>query len=315
MLRCKTRLTGPNHGRSVPRMRSRPSWFLLLCSMSAACGGAGSGATCEVDDDCDSKFCKADGMCGSAEIDGGTDVSVDGASAICTPNHDGMITLAELPFAPGRMANFRIATDATWDTAGVAMGGGARRWDLFVQLANDADRELVLGSPMGMWWLSAFQSATYATELASSSDLRGVFELASSKLSLLGVVSPDGGTYRTELEYDPPAQVLAVPLFASKTWMSSSTVSGSAQGAIVAYTEKYESRVDQFGTMVTPYGEFPVVRVATDMTRTSGFSTLATTRTFTWISECFGPVATASSQSFETDDEFTDIAEVRRLAP
>jgi len=203
-----------------------------------------------------------------------------------------MITLAELPFAPGKMANFRIATDATWDTAGVAMPGGGRRWDLFVQLANDVDRELALGTPTGLWWTSAYPGATYATELSSSSDLRGVFKLATSDLSLLGVVSPDGGTYKTELEYDPPAQVLAVPLFASKTWMTSSTVSGSAQGAIVAYTEKYESRVDQYGTMVTPYGEFPVIRVATVMTRTAGFSTLDQTRTFTWVAECFGPVAT-----------------------
>jgi hypothetical protein len=195
------------------------------------------------------------------------------------------------------------------------VAGGGRRWDLFVQLANDADRELSLDAPTGMWWSSAFQGATYATELTSSSDLRGVFELGSAHLNLRGVVSPDGGTYKTELEYDPPAQVLAVPLVINKTWMTSSTVSGSAQGAIVAYTEKYESKVDKVGTMVTPYGEFPVVRVATNMTRTSGFTTLATTRTFTWVAECFGPVATATSQSFESAMEFTDIAEVRRLVP
>jgi hypothetical protein len=295
-------------------MLTRPLWFVLLCSMSVGCGG-GSGETCQVDDDCASKFCRADGTCGPAEVDAGVDDSPDGASAICTPNHDGMITLDELPFAPGRVATFRVATDATWDTAGVAMPGGGRRWDLFVQLANDADRDLALGSPAGMWWQSAFQGATYATELASSSDLRGVFELGASNLSLLGVVSPEGGTYKTELEYDPPAQVLAVPLVVNKTWTTSSTVSGSAQGAIVAYTEKYESKVDKVGTMVTPYGEFPVVRVATNMTRTSGFTTLATTRTFTWVSECFGPVATATSKSFETGVEFTDIAEVRRLTP
>jgi hypothetical protein len=298
----------------VPRMSSRLALFLLLCSTSAACSG-GSSAACQVDEDCASGFCKADGTCGPAEVDGGVDAEIDAVSTICTPNHDGMITLDELPFAAGRMASFRIATDATWDTAGVAMPGGGRRWDLFVQLANDADRDLALGSPTGMWWSAAFQGATYATELASSSDLRGVFELGTTSLDLLGVVSPDGGTYKTELEYDPPAQVLAVPLVVNKTWSTSSTVSGSAQGAIVAYTETYESRVDKVGTMVTPYGEFPVVRVATDMTRTSGFTTLATTRTFTWVAECFGPVATASSQSFESGSEFTDIAEVRRLAP
>jgi hypothetical protein len=295
-------------------MSTRLSWFVLLCSMSAACGGGG-GESCQVDDDCASKFCKADGTCGPAEVDAGADGSADGTSTVCTPNHDGMIALGELPFAAGRTATFRVATNATWDTAGVAMAGGGRRWDLFVQLANDADHDLALGSPAGMWWSSAFQGATYATELASGSDLRGVFELGTQDLSLLGVVSPDGGTYKTELEYDPPAQILAVPLVANKTWTTSSTVSGAAQGAIVAYTEKYESRVDKIGTMVTPYGEFPVMRVATDMTRTSGFTTLATTRTFTWVAECFGPVATVTSKTFETGTEFTDIAEVRRLTP
>ena len=83
----------------------------------------------------------------------------------------------------------------------------------------------------------------------------------------------------------------------------------------VAYTEKYESRVDQVGTMKTPYGEFPVLRVATDLTRTSGFTTLLTKRTFSWVAECFGPVATAASQDFANGAEFTDNAEIRRIAP
>lgn len=290
--------------------------LLLLCSTSAACGG-GSGQTCEVDDDCASRFCKADGTCGPAATDAGVtgDAPADTTTALCTPDHDGTITLAELPFAAGRMGTFRIATDATWDTAGQALPNGMRRWDLDVQLANDADRQLALDAPAGAWWQPAFPAASYATRLASSSDLSGVFRVANPSLDLLGVVSPDGGTYKTELEYDPPAQVLAVPLSPGASWTSSSTVSGYAQGAIVAYTETYESRVDVVGTMVTPYGEFPVMRVATDMQRTSGFSTLARTRTFTWVAECFGPVATATSQNFESDAEFSDIAEVRRLAP
>jgi hypothetical protein len=290
--------------------------LLLLCSMSAACGGGGE--TCAVNADCTSGFCKADGTCGEAAVDGGLTGDGDNGdttTALCTPDHDGTITLAELPFAAGRMATFRVATDATWDTAGQAMPGGMRRWDLSGALANDNDIQLALSSPSGAWWQPEFPTATYASFLATGSDLSGVFEVASANLTMLGVVSPDGGTFKTDLDYDPPAQVLAVPLTNGATWTSTSTVSGYVQGAIGAYTEKYESRVDQVGTMVTPYGEFPVMRVATDMTRTSGFTVIASTRTFTWVAECFGPVATATSQSFESGDEFTDIAEVRRLAP
>lgn len=296
-------------------------WFacfaLLLCSMGAACGD-GAGTACEVNDDCASGFCKADGTCGDAAPDagaGGDGGGEDGPSGVCTPNHDGVIEMSELPLAAGRMGTFRIATDATWDTAGVAMTSGQRLWDLSGTLANDQDMQLGLVAPTGTWWADAFPGATYSSQLASTSDLRGVFEVSATNLNLLGVVSPAGGTYKTELAYDGPAFILKAPLQASTTWTSTSTVSGYAQGAIVAYTEEYESRVDQVGTMKTPYGEFPVVRVATDLTRTSGFTTLATTRTFTWVAECFGPVATVTSQSFESSDEFSDVAEARRLAP
>ena len=290
---------------------------LLLCSMiTLSCSGP-AGQTCAVDGDCASGFCKADGTCAPADVDAavGTDAPGDGTSALCTPNHDGSITLAELPLQAGRMGTFRIATNATWSTAGMAMTNGSRKWDLSGSLAGDADRVMMLRTPTGQWWTPVFPAATYATELVSTSDLRGVFRVDATALTLLGVVSPDGGTYKTELEYDPPANVLALPLTAGATWTSTSTVSGYAQGAIVAYTEKYESHVDQVGTMVTPYGAFPVLRIATDLTRTSGFTTLLTKRSFAWVAECFGPVATAQSQDFANGAEFSDNAEIRRLAP
>ncbi len=289
---------------------------LLLCSTIAGCSGSSEQA-CTLDSDCASGFCKTNGTCGAAETDGGLDGDggSDGQSGVCNPNHDGIISLDELPFAAGRMGKFRIATGATWNTAGVAATNGQRRWDLTGALSNDQDRDLALGAPAGMWWAADYPTATYATPLSSSSDLRGVFQLGSANLNLLGVVSPDGGTYKTELAYDPPVQVLAIPMQAGSTWSSTSTVSGYAQGVYGVYTEAYESHVDQVGTMVTPYGEFPVLRVATALTRTSGFTTLATSRTYTWVAECFGPVATATSQNFESSNEFTDIAEVRRLAP
>jgi hypothetical protein len=291
---------------------------LLLCSMTA-CGGDG-GTTCTTDDQCPSHFCKADGTCGEAMVDAAmTDsrdaAGSDGMTALCTPNHDGVMDATEVPLKAGQMANFRIATDATWSTAGHANTDGSRTWDLSGQLANDADEQLALVSPAGTWWAADFPNAQYATTLAAGSDLMGVFAVDASSVTLLGVVSPTGGTTKTELTYDPPAKILALPFQAGSTWMSSSTVSGYAQGVIVAYTEDYDSRADQVGTMTTPYGDFPVLRVATDLTRTSGFTTLLTKRTFAWVAECFGTIATVAGQDFDSSSEFSDDAEVRRLAP
>lgn len=289
---------------------------MLLCSMSVACGGP-AGQTCAVDADCASGFCKADGTCGPAPVDAAPqdDGAVDGPSGLCSPNHDGSITLAELPFVAGRMGTFRVTTDVTWSTAGQSNANGSRTWNLGGALTGDADRVLALAAPSGQWWAAMYPTATYATELSIESDLRGVFNATTAALTLTGVVSPAAGTFRTELEYDPPATILALPLTAGASWTSTSNVTGIAQGAFVTYSEKYESRVDQVGTMTTPYGDFPVMRVATDLTRTSGITTLLTKRTFSWVAECFGPVANAASQDFATGSEFTDNAEIRRLAP
>ncbi|MEO8700616.1 MAG: hypothetical protein ABI867_11260 [Kofleriaceae bacterium] len=289
--------------------------FVLHCSMIVACGGS-SAASCALDEDCESGFCKADGTCGTAPVDAGTDdAPPDGISELCAPNHDGQISLAELPLIAGRMANFRMAANATFDTAGTANPDGSRSWDLTAALAGDADHVVALASPTGAWWAPSFPTATYAVTLAQGSDLLGVFRVDATAVTLLGVVSPEAGSFRTELAYDPAATILALPFAVGATWSSTSTISGVAQGVITAYTERYASRADHVGTMTTPYGVFPVVRVATDLTRTAGLATLLTKRTFAWTAECFGSVATVSSQDFETAAEFTDPAEVRRLAP
>src|SRR4051794_23749557 len=93
--------------------------FMLLCSIFGACGGD-AGQTCAVDGDCASGFCKADGTCGPAPVDAPpqSDGPIDGTTALCNANHDGSLTLAELPFIAGRMGTFRVTTDVTWNTAG-----------------------------------------------------------------------------------------------------------------------------------------------------------------------------------------------------
>jgi hypothetical protein len=173
----------------------------------------------------------------------------------------------------------------------------------------------VLGAPSGTWWQAQFSAATYYVQLISTSDLQGVFQFDSAGITLLGVVSPSSGTEMTELTYDPPATMLAVPFTLDSTWSSTSSVTGYADGVVAAYQEEYQSTVDATGTMKTPYGTFPVLRVATNLTRSSGGVTLLTTRTFAWFAECFGSVAQATSQDDETGDEFDSEAEVRRLTP
>ncbi|HEY1557082.1 MAG TPA: hypothetical protein VGF94_19740 [Kofleriaceae bacterium] len=299
-------------------MSRSSSWLVALhCSIAAACGSS-AGTTCTTDDQCASHFCRADGTCAPATADAPSarsDALADGTPGACTPDATGQITLAQLPLLAGQSAKFRIATNVTWNTAGTANTDGSRSWDLSGQLSGDADQMLTLASPQGAWWAGDFATATYATALSTSSNLLGVFAVDATGVALLGVVSPAAGSMKTELTYDPPATIVAVPVMAGSTWSSTSTVTGTAEGALVDYDEKYDSSVDQVGTMTTPYGSFPVLRVATNLTRTEGVATVLTNKTFSWMAQCFGAVATVQSQSFETGSEFSSDAEVERLAP
>ena len=301
-------------------MSSRLALFALHCSIVlAACGGGGD-QMCTTDDQCASHFCRADGTCGPATTDGGTTGDGSGSdgsnSGLCTPNHDGKISANEVPLAAGKMANYRIATDATWSTAGTA-SGSMRTWSLTGALANDTDGAVALTAPSGAWWAgdNGFATATYWTQLQAGSDLIGVFHVDANGVTLLGVVSPQGNYPYTELAYDPPATILEVPFGASDTWTSTSTVSGYLSGTVANYTEKYVSNVDQVGTMTTPYGDFPVLRVGTLLTQLQLGTAYRTVRSYAWMAECFGSVATVTSQDNEANAEFSDDAEVRRLIP
>jgi hypothetical protein len=314
----------------VPAMPTRILRLTLHCSIGVAivaCSEDSTAIPCTMNDQCASHFCQADDTCAPVPtIDAGTMVANDGgtdggsANELCTPNHDGMIVQSELPLAAGRTANFLVASgsNVTWDTTGSAGSGNMRTWDLSGALSGDTQEPIMLASPSGTWWGSDFSDVTYASILSTTDPtLLGVFHVDSNQVTLLGVVSTSGGPTETELKYNPPAKILALPFMAASTWTSTSTVSGTADGlAVLDYTEEYDSTVDQVGTMKTPYSTvpFPVLRVATNLIRDDiGYS-----RTFAWVAECFGSVAQVQSQAYPSQvptGEFDNPAEVWRITP
>jgi hypothetical protein len=313
-------------------MSSRNTRLTLHCSIVlalAACSSDNTATPCTMDDECPSRFCQADDTCAPLQTvdastggDSSTQMDAPGSTA-CIPNNDGMISLAELPLAAGRSANFLIATGSniSWNTAGSAGSDGSRSWDLSGALPGDNEQPVMLSSPTGAWWASDFPTATYATLLSKSAPTQlGVFNVGTGGVTLLGVVSSTAGPTETELTYDPPAQIVAVPFKDSDTWTSTSTVTGLLSGITDPHTEEYDSEVDQVGTMKTPYGTFPVLRVAT----TLKYNTVAYSLTYAWFAECFGSVAKVCGGNCEygatslvqaPNGDFTNPAEVWRITP
>lgn len=294
---------------------------------------------CRVGADCDSGICASSGLClpegdggsgttggaggtgGSGSSQGGSGgdtsstTSGQGGGGLCSPNHDGIIDRDEVPLQAGLTAKFQVAQDVTLDTGGTSDDSGGFTWDMAQSFTGDQATLIETQAVAGQWFEGDFAGATYAARLSDGGDLLGVFEITSGQLLLRGVVSPEGGAFQTNLEYTPPVVVLDFPFQEGDSWTTETTVSGLALGVITAYSEDYASSVDKHGTAQTPFGDFPVLRVHTELVRTQGLATLDRTQTHAFVSECFGTVATINSQSFESSIEFSDVGEVRRLAP
>ncbi len=237
-----------------------------------------------------------------------------GQAGACKPNHDGTITASEAPYGPNLAATFRVAENTAVDLKGEIVAGGQRVWDFSGKMTGDQD-VLVKTLPVkDLWFSSYYPGASYAAPMAPSGDLLGVFEANGKALLLRGVVSKDNSLFATRLVYDPPVPLLAFPLKIGAKWQVKASVSGLAKGVIVIYSESYGSEVDASGTVKTPFGDFPALRVRTLLTRQIGLLT-TTVRSFLFATECFGTVAAARSKDGETSDEFETASELRRLTP
>jgi hypothetical protein len=248
---------------------------------------------------------------------GGTEEDVN--SSGCSRNNDGVVTRDEVTFKPGLKATFKVAHDVDVDTAGT-MKNGSRYWNLDKKYSGD-DFQIIDFKPLkGKWFQSDFPDGDYAMQLAGDSEELGVFDATPSGLYLLGVVSPEDGFTTTNIEYNPPVEILRFPLKEGTSWKTETTAEGTHElyspTVPISWDETYKNQVDAAGTVDTPYGELEALRVRTVLERNQRFSgfQLGQVRTFAFVAECFGTVATIRSDDGEDETEFTEAAEVRRLA-
>ncbi|GMU60615.1 MAG: hypothetical protein AMXMBFR34_23780 [Myxococcaceae bacterium] len=324
---------------------------LSLFACAALAGCPGPSVDCRVGADCASGVCRSDGTCASVDAgvgggggsetgggtggggssgggmgggsgggsgDGGTpDGGADAGMPVgCQPNRDGVVQRNEIFLQPGLRATFLTSGSATFDTAGTAQPDGGRFWDFSVARPGDASRLVETRSVQGAWFEAEYPDAGYYTELGQGTDLLAVFGATPDGLYLQGVVSPTDDLFSTRVRYSPWVKVLQFPLRSGDTWSTTTSVSGRFNGVVLGIqSETYASQVDRVGDAKTPYASFGSLRVRTVMNRTINFVPTLTLRTFTWVTECFGSIATAQSQDNESSTEFTSVKEVRRLSP
>ena len=302
-----------------------------ICGSDGVCGGTDAGS---IDGGIRTRFGDASGPTqgdgGAAADMGAVDAAVvgqdsgpadtagggatDAGGGACKPNHDGTISAGEAPYGPGLKAKYRVANQVSVDSAGQVQPDGSRIWSFDGALQGDHDLTVATLDVSGSWFIKHFPGATYAAKMTETEPLLGVFELTTKALLLRGVVSPEDGLLATRLSYDPPVEILAFPLSEGSKWTRTTQITGFAQGILAAYGETYTSSVDGHGIAKTPFGNFPVLRVSTEMVRQIGLLK-SSLRTRLFAAECFGTVVSLRSKSDESAVDFTAAAELRRLTP
>jgi hypothetical protein len=246
-------------------------------------------------------------------------------SPLCLPDLDGRITSSEIGAAFGVPVSYLISpggTEREVDLLGVSADDGARVWDWSVDLADDQVLT-VAARPIADFWFAdelpagSLQGAEFVVPLDAGGSILGIYRQDEAGLWLLGRASalekpPEG---RTLLSYESPVAVHRYPLEEGMQWVSVGVVENATlQGLPFAGQEVYEVQVSASGRLELPDLILTdVLQVRTRLTVDSAVGGSATIRQVSFLFECFGEVARATSHPGEPEEDFTIAAEVRRL--
>lgn len=244
-----------------------------------------------------------------------------GPGGLCTPVHDGVLTSAELPVVIGVGIRYLSAgsedSPVPVDLAGTAGNDGVTEWHFESALPGDEQLVMEALPPEGHWFSDEFEQVTYVAALDRDAQTLGAFRRTDDAVLLLGVASADEGY--TLLRYDPPVTVLSLPMAAGDEFEVETEVSGTFEGnPYYLATDTYETVVDGAGRVVTNAGAFDVLRVRVHQTvripiLVYPFELVYESWRYTFLTPCLGQVAYVASVLDETEAEFTEAAEVRRV--
>ncbi len=237
----------------------------------------------------------------------------------CNPNLDGKIDAAELAPALDIPVRYLVSPQGkarTVDLVGKA-GSNGSLWDLGNDYADDQVATISATSPKGKWWATSFPGATFTAPFDAGHTIDAVYAYGPGAIQLLGLasVNPDGPGGKTLLAYDVPIAVFRFPLAVGATWVSAGNVKNATlRGQPYAGKDTYQVTVDASGELTLPDYTFQqVLRVRTVVTVEPSAGQVTTQRQTSFVFECFGEVARATSQPNEANDDFTTTSELRRL--
>jgi len=243
----------------------------------------------------------------------------DPAPLTCLPNLDGQIDRAELVPAIGTPISYVVSppgTSRAVDIVGTEGEDGAE-WDFSTDYSDDQALSVTPTTLEGKWYAGSFDDGAFITPFNRSGSLESIGRLTDGGLLLLGIASKDESPEegQTLLVYEPPITVLKFPVQVGQSFVSFGEItSGVALGLPYAGRDTYEVLVDAAGSVDLIQFTFDeVLRVRTKVTVEPAVGAPVVKQQASFYAECFAEVARATSADGETDPDFTDAAELRRL--
>lgn len=244
------------------------------------------------------------------------------APLACVPNLDGKIEARELAPVTGVAATYLVSPPGKTrpvDLAGHANADGQLEWDLGVDYADDLVAKIAAEPLEGRWYAGSFSGLTdaFVTPIDAGHTTEGVYTEDEHGFYLHGVASttPDGPAGKTLLVYASKITLYELPLAPGAAWTSVGEVkNGTFRGLPYAGRDTYDVKVDGSGVVVLPDLTITqAMRVRTTVTLSPVAGQVTTTRQVSFLFECLGEVARATSKPNEPDESFTTAAELRRL--
>jgi hypothetical protein len=238
----------------------------------------------------------------------------------CVPNLDGRIEPSELTPQVGVPVRFLVSPAAqtrSVDLEGRELSSGRKVWDWSERIPSDREAIIEAEPVDGQWFADSFPSEAFVVPFDLGESTKAIYTRDQEALRLHGVASaeqdpPEG---QTLIVYDAPVELYRFPIEPGKQWVSTGVVNdATVRGVPYAGRDIYEVEVAAIGRLELPNITFDEAhRVNTKVTVQPAAGQSVTTRQTSFLFECFGEVARATSQEGEESVNFETATEVRRF--
>lgn len=238
----------------------------------------------------------------------------------CVTNLDGQIDSTELQVFYGIPITYLVSP---WgqqrgvDVAGTLDMAGKRGWDWGAEIASDQEMKVVAEKVEGKWYAASFPTGEFVTPFDAGHTMDAVYRRDEEAVWLLGLASvqeaPVDG--KTLMVYTQAVAAYRFPIVPGTEYVSTGTIeNGTVKGLPYTGKDIYEVKYDAVGELNLPSLTFTQVhRARTKVTVQPAVGQSTSQRQVSFLFECFGEVARATSLPDEQSEDFTTASEVRRM--